>query len=129
MSEIELGAKVTTTAILVRKEVKVSESLRYDAYELHWIPEELVQPVSGIFTGWRIRKNGYTDYDPVDGNTFVETGSVRCALVTTHPWKNPIFVPLDALYIEPTAPRQSAQIVQYPDWADAGFKHFRSMED
>lgn len=58
-------------------------------------------PLHGIYIGYRDLQNGRVEslgYE--EGNCFVQTGTVRCALIVTHERANPIRVPFDGLELE-----------------------------
>lgn len=53
--------------------------------------------VMGVVVGYRTLQEGYTEYHGEDGAQWVKTGQMPCALVAIDLYKNPIYVPLDAM--------------------------------
>ena len=67
-----------------------------------WKSMSLGRPIHGIYAGYRILQDGRIETDYDEGNTFTQTGTVRCALITPNERTNPIRVPFKGLSLEET---------------------------
>lgn len=99
---LPLGSKVRFDAILMREDVLVPDGKD----QQKWISVPLPSEERGILIGYRTKSNGYTssecDYDDGYGTgnyitVWNPTGYVKSAIVVTSLYKNPIFVPREAI--------------------------------
>ena len=97
-AKLELGAKVWITGKYRRDYRTQMTDKRADAQLVSgWAAVDLSAPRTGIYIGSRSLQEGFVEYTE-DSHGWIRCGTIPCALVVTHPRKNPIRVPLHSIH-------------------------------
>jgi hypothetical protein len=97
LHKLQLGAKVAITGVYARDYHTQMTNKRANSQLVQTYRAVAVARKEGVYIGSRSLQEGFVEYSE-DSREWIVIGIIPCALVVTHPRKNPIRVPLHAIH-------------------------------